>query len=168
MTKEQQRVRDWMRTFGQATPEAPCIPSREVLELRCRLMLEEVLEFCRAAGFVEAFGTIARKRKPANIFEMVDALADLQFVNLGSAVALGVDLEPVFAEVCRSNDSKLWKLAELEQAPKGCTVTYLGVCETGRCYLVKDTFGKVIKGPSYEPANVSGMIEQKEARGAKV
>ncbi len=73
-------------------------PARTTLDqfpgaLRVRLVEEEAAEFARA---VEAGDLVA----------MVDALCDLLYVTYGAAVALGVDLEPHFAEVHRSNMAK--------------------------------------------------------------
>jgi predicted HAD superfamily Cof-like phosphohydrolase len=38
---------------------------------------------------------------------MIDAICDLLYVTYGAAIALGIDVEPFFAEVHRSNMSKL-------------------------------------------------------------
>ena len=61
--------------------------------LRCALIVEEAREFREAA---EASDPVA----------MVDALCDLLYVVYGAACQLGVDLEPFFAEVHRTNLAK--------------------------------------------------------------
>jgi predicted HAD superfamily Cof-like phosphohydrolase len=58
---------------------------------------------------------------------MVDALADILVVTYGAAIEMGVDLEPVFVEVHRSNMSK----------------------DGG-----KDPGGKILKGPSFSPPDI--------------
>lgn len=63
-------------------------------ELRIRLIYEEADEFAKAV--VEQ-----------DLVEMIDALCDLLYVTYGAAVCLGVDLEPFFEEVHRSNMDKV-------------------------------------------------------------
>ena len=81
---------------------------------RARLIVGEAAEFLEAAD-------------KGDFIEMVDALADILVVTYGSAVEMGVDLEPVFAEVHRSNMSKNGGL---------------------------DPGGKVLKGPAFSPPNI--------------
>ena len=65
-----------------------------------------------------------------------DALADLLYVVFGTAVSFGIDIEKVFNEVHRSNMTKVW--------PDG-TVHY-------------SESGKVVKPPSYSPANIGETL----------
>ncbi len=62
-------------------------------ELRVRLIEEEADEFAEAVA-------------AGDVVEMVDGLCDFLYVTYGAAVELGVDLEPFFAEVHRSNMAK--------------------------------------------------------------
>ena len=92
MTREQEMVAQFHRTFGLAAPEgldAAGFPG----ELRIRLIQEEAEEFAAAV-------------RARDLPEMVDALCDLLYVTYGAAVALGVDLEPFFDAVHRSNMAK--------------------------------------------------------------
>lgn len=72
-----------------------------------------------------------------DIVETADALADLLYVLFGTCVSYGINIQKVFDEVHRSNMSK--------RNPDG-SVTY-------------DQYGKVIKPPTYSPADVAGVIE---------
>ncbi len=63
---------------------------------------------------------------------LVDGLCDLLYVVYGTAVTMGVDLEPVFAEVQRSNMTK----------------------DGGG----KDAGGKIEKGPNFTPPDVIGQL----------
>lgn len=60
---------------------------------------------------------------------VVDALADLAYVVYGAAVHFGIDLDGAIAEVHRSNMTK---------SPAGD--------------------GKAVKGPSYSPPNLVGLV----------
>jgi len=93
MIEEQRLVRDFHERFLRDNRDTPGLPDDAMLELRCRLLEEEAREFTDAAG--------AR-----DLVEMADALADVLYVILGTANVLGIDLEPVFKEVHRSNMTK--------------------------------------------------------------
>lgn len=187
MKTEQQMVRDWMIKFGQETHNNnPTIPSLEVRKLRAKLILEEALETIAGLGLesildlehsgsgeVKIDGIIFMEPPEsigANIEEIADGIADSLVVLLGTAVACGIDIKPVFDEVMRSNNSKLWMEEDLEnkfpkgisqakennhyptlveEQPEGCTAIF----------LVKNKDGKVIKSPSYSPANITPLLK---------
>lgn len=171
MLKEQIRVRDWMTKFGQETHNNnPTIPSFEIRKLRARLILEEALETCKALGVdvytMYSTGIIESSFKP-NLVEIADGIADSLVVQLGTAVACGIDIEPIFEAVMKSNDSKLWFEEEVANGTEyeGEDSSFL---ENDRHYefigevfnmeerqwLVKDKNGKVIKSPSYNPPDI--------------
>lgn len=167
MTPEQQSVRDWMKKAGQETPGTPTIPSFEVRKLRARLILEEAFETIQkglgleieadVGGFLDIDDLDFISSLRPNLVELADGLADLQVVNLGTAVACGIDLEPVFSEVMRSNNSKWWKSAELD-TPAYRWDYHFDRLEGG-LLCVTDAGGKVIKSPSYSPANIAPILE---------
>lgn len=76
--------------------------------------------------------------------------------------------DPLFDEVMRSNWSKMWNGNELGQlenghVPKEHTVEFVtssNVKGKPKLYIVKDSNGKVIKSPSYSPANLQPIIEE--------
>ena len=86
-------VLEFHQKYGSEFYQTPTLPSTETLLLRSRLIAEEAAEFISAASQKDMEG-------------MTDAICDLLYVVYGSAVALGVDIEPCFAEVQRSNMSK--------------------------------------------------------------
>lgn len=123
MTNEQANVRDWMKAFGQETPEKPEIPSLEVRKLRAKLILEEALETLEGLGFKLndpctglQFNIMAALNhcsivKP-NLTEILDGCEDLKVVTEGTLIACGlvtpnedpeVYEDPYFNEVMRSN-----------------------------------------------------------------
>lgn len=118
MSPEQRMVQEFHRKYELPHASTPALRPHKDLMRRARLIVSEAAEFLEAAD-------------QADLIEMVDALADILVVTYGTAVELGVDLEPVFAEVHRSNMSK-----------------------NGG----KDAGGKVLKGPAFEPPNILGEL----------
>ena len=167
MTTIQKRIRQWMKMFGQATPCQPTVSDEKTRELRCRLLLEETVEFCQASGFrasvtpalAENRHHIELRANPSadpDLVEMADALADIKYVEDGAACALGIDMEPIDAEVHDSNMSKFWKKEELHLLDADCMVTAVGV----NTFVVKRPDGKVIKSPSYRAADIRPILEE--------
>lgn len=145
MTKEQQQVREFHQMFGLTVNAVPAIPDGKDAVLRTELINEETREFTYAAVM-------------GDITEIADALGDQLYIILGTANTYGIDLEPVFQEVHRSNMTKLWTSAEIAGAPRDATVTR--VCHNAdRAFVVKRPDGKVLKPPSYEPANIAAIIQ---------
>lgn len=193
MTNEQAQVRDWMKSFGQETPEKPIIPSLEIRKLRAKLILEETTEVCKALGFDIEFDMhensdsnfLFENHKP-NLKEILDGCEDLKVVTEGTLIACGLTVDtrmyssspegfdPHFNEVMRSNWSKMWTGEEIGNyfGPNGENVEPHCIADKDhyiddqreikrviytegqdRCWLVKDSSGKVIKSPSYSPPN---------------
>lgn len=93
MNDQQRMVGEFMRAFGQNVPSTYTI--REFPgKLRAELIREEAEEFAQAIS-------------EGHHIKALDALCDLLYVTYGAACAYGVDIEPLFAEVHRSNMSKL-------------------------------------------------------------
>lgn len=94
MTPEQKMVAEFHRTFGIVEATAPSLPDAATQTLRVRLIQEEFDEL-KEAGEQGDLASIAKE------------LADLLYVVYGTAVSYGIDMEPVFLEVHRSNMSKV-------------------------------------------------------------
>lgn len=178
----QTEVRDWMMKFGQEVKDKPVIPSLEVRKLRAKLILEEALETIKALGFSCVPQTDWREHLVSNNFtlpDIADGIADSLVVLLGTAVACGIDIAPVFEEVMRSNHSKLWTLDELNKVDEKFYLSLIKTCvdcnaTMGKCdccinkgstwierhWLVKDKDGKVIKSPSYSKADIEGVLKK--------
>lgn len=105
------------QTIGD--PRSPDIQQEK--EFRLRLIREELKELEEA---LEASDTV----------EAADALADLCYVIIGSAVTWGIDLASVFDEVHRSNMTKK--------------------CENKR----ED--GKVLKDKDFSPPDIQGVLDE--------
>lgn len=127
--------------FGLPVAWAPGVPPEERRRLRVNLLLEEVLEFAKASGFIVRIGThedfVLTPAFPPNLTEAADALADIRYVTDGAAVEWGIPLEKCLREVHRSNMSKLG--------------------DDGRPILRDD--GKFLKGPNYTPPQLDMILE---------
>lgn len=208
MTTEQQQVRDWMKAFGQDTPDKPIIPSLEVRKLRAKLILEEALETIEALGFLvsikdtytgqnwiydnSGFDEIevicVEPEFEPKLTEIADGCEDLKVVTEGTLIACGLAdkrinhrdydsshggghflsesrVDPLFDEVMRSNNSKMWTSKEMEAEINKTTQSIIFTRsqlnpDDERPWLGKDTNGKVIKSPSYSPANLAPIIDE--------
>ena len=89
-----EKVRKFMKTFGQEVREKAGFPNDKITSLRYNLIVEELNEL-----------KVAIKDK--NIKEVADALTDILYVTYGAGHAFGIDLDKCFKEVQDSNMSKL-------------------------------------------------------------
>jgi predicted HAD superfamily Cof-like phosphohydrolase len=183
MSTSYQNVKQFMTVMEQEVPSKVCDPGFAVRHLRAKLILEEALETVRALGFGPLFNNMEVEMKDLhfeelyefNFEEVFDGLLDSDYVGLqGTSIALGLSEEQVqkgIEEVHKSNMSKLWTNYEYsrtnEQQEKNYTfqqVVY-GLHQddpdnaTVRCWLVKDSHGKVIKSPSFTPPNLKAIYE---------
>ena len=94
MTGEQSMVEEFHRKFEIVIQPAPADLSAETKHLRIRLMQEE-------------FDELQESMATGNLASVAKELADLLYVVYGTAVSYGIDMEPVFREVHRSNLSKV-------------------------------------------------------------
>lgn len=97
-------------------PTAPSIPQLRDAELRARLIAEEAAETVVAlVGDVRAYEILREylcgvgdlKKTTPDIVKAVDGLCDLAYVTLGTAEAIGIDLDPHFDAVHTANMQKL-------------------------------------------------------------
>ena len=132
-------------------PTKPTIPSLEVRILRARLMLEECLETIENGlglsiwvdeDFIISMKDLtfheritgAQIREP-NLVEIADGLADQEVVNLGTAIACVLNMQPFFDEVMNNNFLKL---------------------ERGTI----DKYGKLIKSGDHPKPNIERILKE--------
>ena len=141
----------------------------------CVYDLEELLEYIN--GDVEFVSN-----KEPSLVAIADGCVDSRVVENGTLVACGLvnkkyveDLDvnknltrgydPLFNEVMRSNNSKMWTTEEVatpDSYPNDYEAEHLGGNPTAvkeRQYVMKDKAGKIIKSPSYSPANLEPIIK---------
>ena len=88
------KVKTFMKTFGQEVKTKPSFSSDKINTLRYELIKEELEEL-----------KIAMENK--DLLEVADALTDILYVTYGAGHAFGIDLDKCFEEVQNSNMSKL-------------------------------------------------------------
>jgi predicted HAD superfamily Cof-like phosphohydrolase len=142
MNKSQIQVMDFMVKAGQGCPDKPTEPADEVSRFRLDLIAEELTEMAKAMGYKLGEhpdgGLRAFKESPLARVDMVetyDAILDLLFVTIGAACALGLDIDPGWEEVVRSN---MTKFIDGYRRPDG----------------------KWVKGPSYDPVRLEPIINR--------
>jgi predicted HAD superfamily Cof-like phosphohydrolase len=129
------RVREFHVAFGQPAPAAPPLtPSPDLVRLRMRLIREEYEEV------MAELTKLMRAKSPDEAIQvyrdLLKELSDLRYVVEGCAVALGLPIEEAYAEVHRSNMSKL---------------------DTDGTPVVRSD-GKALKGPLYTPADMQQFV----------
>jgi predicted HAD superfamily Cof-like phosphohydrolase len=98
--------------------------------LRARLLDEEFREYMQAES-------------ENDITEIADALGDIIYVALGTALAYGIPADRVLREIHRSNMTKVDPV-------------------TGK--MPRRADGKIIKGPGYQPPDIAGVLEDSRQR----
>lgn len=87
-------VRRFHEKFGQPVLDSPAITNIDRAALRVRLIQEEYEEVDQACA-------------NEDLVEIADGLCDLIYVCIGTALEYGIDLDPIFEEVQRTNMAKL-------------------------------------------------------------
>ena len=127
MTDEQSMVEEFHRKFDILVQTSPTDASEDTRRLRIRLIQEE-------------FDELKESMAAGNLAALAKEMADLLYVVYGTAVSYGIDMEPVFREVHRSNLSKVGG------------------------YKRED--GKWVKPPTYSPASIEPIIDAQVEGGA--
>ena len=121
MNRMQSQVEAFHAKFGQRVMADSPTPGIHRPLLRVSLIEEEAQETCDAIEAGDLVGAI-------------DGLCDLIYVALGTAIEFGIDLEPFFDEVHRSNMAK-------EAGPMRAD-------------------GKILKPAGWAPPDIAGILER--------
>ncbi len=148
-------LRQMMTAASQTINNFPTVPSDKDIHLRNQLITEEVLEFLTATlgNTPEARDTLVKMEqvlselkamssndvKVVNVdmLEVVDALVDIEVINIGTALTYGINIDAGFNIVHESNMAKVNP-------------------QTGR--MDKNEFGKIIKPAGWVAPDLSGLI----------
>lgn len=118
MRVAQEKVALFHDRYGYENPGKPELGEVQLVFNREELMSEELDEYFEAG-------------KARDLVKLADAIADLAYTVIGTAVAHGIDLQPIFDEVHRSNMTK-------EPA--------------------KDNPLKPVKGPAFEQPRIAALL----------
>lgn len=125
---KQEMVREFHEVFDHLTQDTPnANVDISIQSLRYDLIYEELRELNDAM-------------LDRDIVEVADAIADLLYVVYGAAVSYGIDIDPVFEAVHKSNMDKIWTDGELHYHPNG----------------------KVKKPEGWEPPNIRAILKEQE------
>lgn len=123
------RIKHFMRIFGHKVESFPTFPDQKIIDLRLELIEEEFnREFKHALEARDMIG-------------VADAIGDILVVVLGAAAAFGIDADAIYAEIHRSNMSKLGA--------------------DGKPIYRAD--GKIMKGPNYSPPDIKSVLENQKS-----
>jgi predicted HAD superfamily Cof-like phosphohydrolase len=139
----QDAVRRFQQACSGVLPSVPTMPDEATRLLRCRLLLEETLEYIHASGYrvcLDPAGNVdlvivRDYNATPNPTAMAHENADVLVIAFGNALAMGVDMAPVFAEVMAANMRKA----------QGGKVT-------------RRADGKVLKPEGWTPADVGAVL----------
>jgi predicted HAD superfamily Cof-like phosphohydrolase len=130
-------TRKFHEAFGLDAPAYPEFPNPDLVRLRMRLVREEYLEVMAELGDLASNAmTDSPEAVIENLRRALKELCDLRYVVEGAAVSFGLDIDAAYAEVHRSNMSKLGA--------------------NGKPLYRED--GKVLKGPNYREADMSKFV----------
>ncbi|MCK4828775.1 hypothetical protein KA005_74275 [bacterium] len=122
MNRHQKMVLEFHRKMGFTINDVPTIISEIQIKDRSEITREEL-------------GEIDEAFKLKNMVKLCDAITDTLYAVYGTAVACGIDIEPIFAEIHRSNMTKT--------PPNRST-------------------GKAIKGEEYSPPDIESLIKHRK------
>jgi predicted HAD superfamily Cof-like phosphohydrolase len=112
MHKAQSQVREFNRDVVRG-PISPAEPRLRDTALRARLIIEEAVETIvgllgasAARNLLHEYAYRVGTDETPDLVETIDGLCDLIYVAYGAAEAIGIDLEPFFDEVHRTNMAK--------------------------------------------------------------
>jgi hypothetical protein len=124
MTPEQM-LREFHSTAGLTLPDCP------TLNIGAEFVSDEVRQKMLDSEVQELRDAVAAR----DLTGIADALADIVYVAIGTAVTYGLPFDAILAEVHRSNMTKF--------LPDGPVI---------------NGEGKIIKGPGYEPPRIAGIL----------
>ncbi len=185
--RPQQDIVTLMRQFNQQVEESPELPDPDTRLLRARLVFEEALEFVKGCGctvtktiaglngeeqtaIIDDIGVVLDPNGKPDLAEYVDGCIDQLVVTYGALNAAGVNVQPAWDEVQRSNMSKAWPHCSVCDAvlERG---TGLELVHPDRANahdghwnpilkVHKRPDGKFIKSPAYSPADLRRVIDE--------
>lgn len=161
-----QAAREFHARFGLAANKQPTarVPERE-RRLRARLLIEEAVELICALeavsvpdGLVEQIIDLLPATEgvtDVDLHNVAMEIADVTYVNAGTAVLYGIDHDEALAAVHAANLTKLpGCFACVDDDPRVCA----GCGGSGYGAPLRRADGKVLKSDRYQPADLTGAL----------
>lgn len=139
---EREMVEEFHRLVGAPVRERPEMPSEAERLLRCRLLLEETMEFIRASGCDvlshPALGWTIIVTHAPDLAAMAHECADVRYIAHGTDLTMGVDGGAVFELVNSANMRKI--------GPDG--------------RVIRNEHGKILKPEQWGPADIASELRR--------
>lgn len=123
------------------------ITFKDYLLARRDWMIEECFEFSVATGIEDIPG-------------MIDALVDLLYFVHGTAVSMGVDLDPFFEIVHKANMAKFFSCPDCSGMGKKADLLICSRCLGSGITAIYKKDGKLTKPASWTPPNLTKELER--------
>lgn len=139
-------VRGFMHAFGQQVPEAPKFPDRSLLELRVRMLREEVQEI----------------EDSTDLVGLLDGVLDVMYVALGTALCAGItpgQIQAGFSQVHQSNLDKLWTAKQIENSRMLASEMVVEASSKNGKFIVRRPDGKVLKPPGHQGPQLGFVLQ---------
>lgn len=127
MNKWQKDVLDFQIKYKNYHQTKPEVPAEHIKDFRIKLIEEEVNK--------ELIPAI----KDSNMEKVADGIADAIYVLLGTAIAFGINIDPIWDEVHRSNMAKV-RYDDSDEA--------------------SNTIHKVVKPEGWQPPDILGELKK--------
>jgi predicted HAD superfamily Cof-like phosphohydrolase len=185
--RPQEDIVTLMKQFNQEVKGSPELPDPETCLLRARLVFEEAIEFVKGCGctvtitaagsngeagtaVINDIGVVLDPAGTPDFAEYVDGCIDQLVVTYGALNAAGVKAQPAWDEVQRSNMSKAWPHCSVCDAvlERGAGPELVHPQDANAHHgdwkpilkIHKRPDGKVIKAPTYSPADLKRVINE--------
>lgn len=126
MFSAQNKVHRFHTVMNAYTQNSPALPPLDIRDLRLNLIEEEFIEL------EDAFHT-------SNLPNVADAIGDLLYVVLGTAVACGINIDPIFEAIHISNMAKVGGKVRED--------------------------GKILKPEGWQPPDIMSLLKQQGWKG---
>lgn len=140
-------VREFHVAAAQAAADHPTIPAAETVRLRIRLIKEEYAEVMEHLEWMLHHQQASIPERLERLQALLGELCDLRYVLEGTAVSCGLPIDEAYADIHRANMSKRWP---------------------GEQLMRRDAGGKVLKGPNFQPADLSRYVHVVEGEAQNV
>ncbi len=121
-----------------------------------QLQMKAVMYFANRVSWIsEELQELSQALQDRDLVEIADALGDILYFVFGTAVSLGMDLEPIFDEIHRSNMQKFEPCFNTHSEEVHCTACN----DTGLIGHYRQSDGKLMKPECWTAPDISNVLE---------